>query len=109
MNKREILTVEKKKVAALPRFKSRCYVCWKKFGKFFTFHHLFYLDGEPYHKNYKDSTDYQLAVLPIVKKNPQQFLLLCKVHHHFVEWAKKLGDDKWRRFCKARGLSRGTK
>ena len=106
MNKKQTLQIEKQKIAKLSRFKNRCYVCWKKFGKYFTFHHLFYVEGEPYHANYKDSTDYQLALLPFVKKNPKQFLLLCKVHHHFVEWGKKIKNEvMWKRFCKARRLS----
>ena len=109
MNQRQILAVEKKKVAALPRFKSRCSLCFKKFGRYFTFHHLWYVKGEPYFSDFNDNTKYQLAVLPFVKKNPPQFLLLCRVHHHYLEWAKKCGDPLWRRICRARGLSRGTK
>jgi len=73
---------------------------------FFVFHHLWYNQGEPYHKDYKDNSDYQLAVLPIVRKNPKQFLLLCRGHHDKVEWGKSLKDEgKWKRFCKARKMS----
>ncbi len=106
MNQRQLLKVEKQKVALLPRFKNRCFVCWKKFGRGFTFHHLWYRDDEPYYSNFKDSTKYQLALLPYVKKRPTQFLLLCKVHHHFVEWGKKIKNEAmWKRFCLARRMS----
>ena len=106
MNQRQLLKQEKQKVALLPRFKNRCFVCWKKFGSGFTFHHLWYNKNEPYHADYKDSTKYQLDLLPHVKKNPKQFLLLCKVHHHFVEWAKKIKNEAmWRRFLLARRTS----
>jgi len=105
--KKQILQERKRRVASLPRFKSRCFVCWKKFGKYFVFHHIYYVEGEPYHKAFKDSTNYQLAVLPIIENNPAQFLLLCKVHHHFVEWAKSIKNEAmWKRFCKARKMSK---
>ena len=104
--KKQILQEGKRIVASLPRFKSRCFVCRKKFGKYFVFHHIYYVEGEPYHAAFKDSTNYQLAVLPIIEANPIQFLLLCKAHHHFVEWAKSIKNEAmWRRFCKARKMS----
>jgi len=100
------ITRTKKKIAALPRFKSRCMVCRKPMARGFVFHHLYYVEGEPYYSDFKDSTKYQLALLPYVKKNPKQFLLLCKVHHHFVEWGKKIKNEAmWKRFCKARKMS----
>ena len=105
-SKRETLLTEKRKVSSLSRFKNRCYVCWKKFGKYFTFHHLWYVEGEPYHADYQDNTDYQLAVLPYVRKNPKQFLLLCRAHHKYVEWGKSIKNEAmWKRFCIARKLS----
>ena len=107
MNKRQVLLEQKRAVASLSRFKSQCYVCLKKFGKYFTFHHLYYIEGEPYHKNYMDNTDYQLAVLPYVRKNPKQFLLLCRTHHKYVEWAKSIKNkDMWMRFLRARSMSK---
>ena len=43
-----------------------------------------------------------MALLPYVKKNPKQFLLLCKPHHYFVEWGKKIKDKAmWRRYLTA--------
>lgn len=104
LNKKDRLRLEKKLVAK--KFKSRCYVCWKKFGKYFLFHHLKYIDGEPYYTDYKSSIDYNLALLPFIRKEPKRFMLLCRVHHHFLEWGKKLGDDKFKRFCRARRMSR---
>ena len=100
MNKRDLLKSQKSQLAK--KFKSRCYVCRKPFGKYFVFHHIYYVDGEPFYKDFKDSTDYQLAVIPFVKKNTPQFLLLCKAHHHLVEWRRSIKDmAMWRRFCLA--------
>ncbi len=104
VSKKELLEKAKKNIAR--KFKSRCYVCHKKFGKYFLFHHLKYIDGEPYYTDYKSSIDYNLAVIPFIKKDTKRFMLLCRVHHHFLEWAKKLGDDKFKRFIKARRMSR---
>jgi len=81
-------------------------VCRKPFGKNFAFHHRKYISGEPYWKNYRDSTSYQLAVLPFIKRNPKQFYLFCKPHHYFVEWGKKIKDkDMWRRYLNAVRMS----
>jgi len=111
MNKKEILL--KKKLRAAKKYHSRCYCCHREFRDTkaskklgWTFHHLFYKEGEPVYSEYKDSLNYQLALLPFVLKNPSQFLLLCKVHHHYLEWAKSCGDPLWRRICKARKMSR---
>lgn len=106
MNQKQLLKQEKQKIALLPRFKNRCFVCWKKFGKGFTFHHLFYTPGEPDYTQFKDSTKYQVALIPYVKKNPKQFLLLCKVHHHLIEWLKKIKNEAMlKRILLARRMS----
>lgn len=85
----------KKETAKL--FGFRCFVCLKRFGKGFLFHHKWYIEGEPVYKNFKDPLDYQLAVIPIVKKTPKQFYLLCHAHHHAVETLKRFKIDKYKR------------
>jgi len=70
-SKKQILLELKTKVAALPQFKSRCYICRKKFGTKFAFHHLEY-DNTPTYKDQKykgSSLLYQLDLLPFIKKN----------------------------------------
>ncbi len=94
--------ITKKKLAR--KFKSRCYVCHKPFGKGFVFHHKWYDGTEPDYK--LDQNKYFDHVFEQIRKNPKQFLLLCGVHHYFVEWAKRIADDKFKRFLKARRMSR---
>ena len=106
VTKRDLVYEEMLRVAKKGRFHSRCFVCWKKFGKGFHFHHLWYVDGEPMYRDYSNSTDYRIAVMPYIRKNPKQFLLLCTAHHRMVEWLAKMGDVKFRRLCRARRITR---
>jgi hypothetical protein len=92
---------EKKKEYAV-LFGYRCYVCRKPFGSGFVYHHLYYDGGEP---SYKDRYRYFDYVFKQIETNPRQFLLLCKNHHYFVEWGKRIADDKFKRFIKARNKS----
>ena len=57
------------------------------------------------YKNYSSSYEYQMALLPYVEKNPSQFLLVCRNHHHLVEWLAKLDTAILRRLLKARILT----
>ena len=106
VNKRDMVYEEMLRVAKKGRFHNRCFVCWKKFGIGFHFHHLWYVDGEPMYRDYSNSTDYRIAVMPYIRKNPKQFLLLCTAHHRMVEWLEKMGDVKFRRLCRARRITR---
>lgn len=103
--KLEYLQKTKQKLAKLPRFKFRCYVCHRNFGKGFTFHHLWYVSGEPTYRDFKSSVDYQLAVLPYVERNPKQFLLLCHKHHHALENLKRFGRATRKRLLRAVSMS----
>ena len=105
VSKRSVVLEEMRKAAKSRRFHSRCYVCWKKFGKGFHFHHLWYVEGKPLYSDYSSSTDYRIAVNPYIRKSPQQFLLLCTAHHRMVEWLSKMGDVKFRRLTRARRLT----
>jgi hypothetical protein len=100
MQKKEILRNRKKKIA-VKYFKNRCYVCHRPLAKYFVFHHRYYVDGEPVYSNYNNSLDYQLALLPFIEKNPEQFYLLCKKHHKLVEWLKPFKSDRLERLFEA--------
>lgn len=100
MQKKEILRNRKKKIA-VRYFHNRCFVCHRSFGKYFVFHHKFYVTGEPVYSNYKSSIEYQLALLPFVEKNPDQFYLLCKKHHKLVEILKPFKRDRLERLFEA--------
>ncbi len=101
MGKLQDRYTKKKKLAR--KFRSRCYVCHKPFGKGFVFHHKWYDGTEPDFT--KDQDAYFEHIFIQIIKNPKQFLLLCKNHHYFVEWSKRIADDKFKRFLKARKMS----
>ena len=90
LTKRKRIQIEKREVAKL--YNSVCFVCGKKYGKGFGFHHLFYIDGEQTFKDFKDTYRYHEYVLPIIRSRPNGFLLVCKTHHHLIEWICKFGD-----------------
>ena len=84
--KRDYSNTIKGKMALMPEYENRCFVCHKKFGRGFAFHHLWYLKtGEVYYKDYKNSNDYNGDLTKLIRKNPKRFLLLCRVHHHYIE------------------------
>ena len=81
-------------------FNGKCFCCTrsivkKKYKKIvksfkgFTFHHLEYYTGEPRRKFYpKGATGtwpYKRDVLKIIRKHPDEFLLLCNPHHKVLE------------------------
>ena len=98
---------EIKKFWAAKKYKNRCYVCWKKFGKGFAFHHLWYEVNDARYKQFKNSDLYHRELERFISHNPKRFILLCKAHHHLVEWGASLKDEKkWKRFCKARRMTK---
>ena len=104
MSRKEDVRAKKAIVAKL--FGSECYVCHRKFGKGFTFHHLYYLPTEKYYKDFKNGDDYNEYIVEIVKKNPKQFLLLCKKHHIVVEWMLMYKPETFKRLLKAITISK---
>lgn len=96
-----------KQYLAKKYFQNRCYVCHKKFGKYFAFHHLWYELEDARYYMYKGTNQYHKELEKFIILNPKRFLLLCKAHHHLVEWSASIKDDsKWKRFCKARGMTK---
>lgn len=54
----------------------------------FLYHHLFYFKGEPRRKDYQGPNatwDYKSALIPIILKHPDEFLLLDKGCHKILE------------------------
>ena len=95
MNKKERIKKWKKQVSAL--FDSRCYVCEKKYGKKFHFHHLTYKDGELTYRDFTNNDDYQYYILPIIEQRPSDFELLCHKHHYLVEILKRFKPERLER------------
>tara|TARA_R110000824_G_scaffold218440_4_gene405129 strand:+ start:39 stop:407 length:369 start_codon:yes stop_codon:yes gene_type:complete len=91
--------IEKLRVARL--FRSTCALCGGKLKPNtkrkinFTFHHLAYNPEEKTYRNFKNSKQYNEYILPIIRANPKNFLLLHKKCHYAVEMAKKYSDKKW--------------
>lgn len=95
MNKKEIIKKYRRYVAKL--FNSECYVCHKKYGKNFQFHHLTYRDDEKTYRDFKNNNDYQLYILPTIESTPIFFVLLCHKHHYLIEHLKRFKPDRLER------------
>lgn len=100
MIKKEIIDKMKREVASLPQFDLKCFVCNKKFGKYFVFHHKKYLNSDKIYSDFKDSYAYNIYVLPIIKNDPNRFALLCKKHHQSVEVMKMFRLEVFDRLIK---------
>lgn len=98
MNQKEEIKKYRQQVAIL--YNSECYVCKKKFGKGFTFHHKKYYTHEKTYKDFKNANRYQFYILPIIKKRPRDFALLCYKHHYMVERLKRFNKDNFKRLVK---------
>jgi hypothetical protein len=103
--KKDYSDTPKGQMALLNEYKNRCFVCHKKFGRGFAFHHLWYLKkNEVHYKNYKNSRKYNDDLTILIKRNPKRFLLLCRVHHHYIEWGRNItrkNPEKFLRFIEA--------
>jgi len=82
-------------------YDNRCFVCHKKRGKGFLFHHLFYTRGQ---YTYRDK-GYHKNLINDIRSNPKQFLLLCKKHHFVIETMKKYSYETFIRLSLAILLS----
>jgi len=69
-----------------------CFICNKPFGRSFLYHHLNYRFNERTYRDFEgDTVKYNLYILPIVRKEPDRFLLLCGRHHTVLSRLKKFG------------------
>lgn len=106
MSKKDIVDKAKRAVAALPQFDLKCAVCHRKYGKYFVFHHKTYLNSDKIYSDFKDTYAYNEYVLPIIKKDPNRFALLCKKHHVSVERLKMFTKENYERLIKLASESR---
>ena len=88
---------QKIKVASIKYFNSECYICAKPFGKGFLFHHVRYKEGEKTYRDFTKYLSYQMYILRKVRKDPSNFVLLCRGHHFLVEKMKRFNADKFER------------
>ena len=96
-----------KEQVAKKYFKNRCYVCHRKYGKYFQFHHLWYIENDITYNNFNNTKKYNDALMPLIIKERKRFLLLCRAHHKYVEWAHSIKNKKmWNRFNKARNMTK---
>ena len=95
MNQRLQTEEIKKRIAKLPRFKSKCYVCGCKISKRgMTFHHLWYVFNDVVYKNYPKNTSGQLQYYKDLEP-------LIRISRY--------GDELFKRLLKARKLTRANK
>ena len=106
MSKRDIVDKLIRDVAAMPQFDLKCAVCHRKYGKYFVFHHKRYLNSDKIYSDFKDTYAYNEYVLPIVRKDPNRFALLCKKHHTSVERLKMFTKENFERLIKVAKESR---
>jgi len=96
MNKKDLVKKYKRQVAT-EFFHSECYVCQKRYGKNFHFHHIAYRDGEKTYRDFYNNDDYQLYILPIIEDRSLDFELLCNKHHYLVEILKRFKSERLER------------
>ena len=107
MSYRKLANQIKVKIAKLPNFKSRCYVCHtKKTRKGFTFHHKFYSTSDRNYKDFENPLKYMVHLEPLIHQQPQQFLYVCNPHHQAIERLKRFGPKNFERLVKAVRMSR---
>lgn len=75
-------------------FDGKCFVCQKKFGKYFVFHHVRYTDGEKVYSDFDNSVEYNIYLMDKISEHPEDFALLCNKHHHVVETLKRFNRDR---------------
>jgi len=92
-------------------YDNKCYVCQKKFGKYFQFHHLWYHDDEKIYSDFKRQKDYWKYVVYAIMEEPERFMLLCRTCHSRIDkrrgGIKRMKVDKVVRLFIAVLLSKG--
>ena len=108
MNSQQKITLVeiKTRLARLPRFKNRCYVCHAQTSKRgMTFHHLSYENGELTYKDFPNPLEYYQYLSYKIKANPQRFLYVCNPHHQAIERVKRYSLTTRTRLLRAVRLS----
>jgi len=97
---------EKKRIAE-KHYGMRCGVCEKRVFKGTAFHHLDYRDDRKTYRDFNgDTVAYLEYVLPEVDAEPNRFLYLCKGHHRFVEFLRKMKKENRYRLLRAVELTK---
>lgn len=94
----KIIEIKKRKRHVAKRFGIWYYVCHRRFGKGFAFHHKLYCTGEKKYSDFMTNYFYQKYILDIIEKRPGDFALLCQNHHRAVEILKVMKPDRFERF-----------
>jgi hypothetical protein len=103
MKKAEVMQ-QKRDVAQI--FGGVCYVCGRKYGKGFNFHHKKYIEGEKTYRDFKNPLHYTLYVIAMVLVDPDRFVLLCRKHHISVEMLKRYKYETFWRLIQVVAMSR---
>ena len=74
----------------------RCYVYGQRFGRRFQFHHVVYRDGKSY-RDFATPKQYVEYLAAEVRRQPEDFYLLCHPHHYAVKQLKMQDATKFRR------------
>jgi len=113
MNKEQKARLYELKKSVAKLFQYRCYVCYEHSTQKnqMVFHHKWYEQGDrtydDFKKNgYPDTLAYHEYLIPIIKKNPKRFLMLCSRHHVILERMKRWNSDKLRRLVNAVKMSK---
>ncbi len=89
----------KKKEIAINLFGGRCFFCPKKYGKYFSFHHLNYDPNRKTYRDFPSTVSYHRYLIPEILADPSRFLLCCRAHHDKLEWAVSIKNPEfWGRF-----------
>ena len=74
-------------------FNNQCTICLKKYGKNFHFHHVYYVEGQKKHSDFKSALDYNEYILPVIADNTAQFELLCRTCHRLLTIMQMIKDN----------------
>ena len=102
LNKPELVRELKFKLAKTSHFKSHCYCCGRVNSKRgMTYHHLWYNKTDAFHRCFKNSYDYYLALEPQIIKNPKRFKYLCSQCHSYISKLRQIKNNgRIKRMCK---------
>lgn len=88
-------------------FHRECYLCHKKYGKNFQFHHIAYRENEKKHSDFDSYYEYTVYVVSIIQTRPDDFALLCKTCHYLITILQAIKDDS--RFERVVDLARRSR
>ncbi len=90
--------LEEKKKIAIELFQGSCYVCRRKYGKYFGFHHKDYEEDDLKSTDFRGTIWYHCYLLEIVLNHPERFWLLCN-KCHFLMFLADLDDARFDRLA----------